>query len=1234
MAHNFTDEQKLAVFTRDKDLLVSAAAGAGKTAVLVERIIHIITNDQKPVDIDRLLVVTYTEAAAAEMKERVLRAISERLELDQSNEHLKRQLMLLNNANISTVHSFCMKLIRNNFHLVDIDPNFRIADNTEKNLIKSEILDELFEEEYESNPDFARLAEAYGVSKVNDAQLQNLVLSVYEFIENSPWPQDSLDKCIEMFNGGVGTRVWTDVLKEDIRGVLDGALENVKLAIEIAASDFGPNTYVEALESDAELIAGLQLALDRPFDELYSAFDGVKFAALSRKKPVNEVDPDLKQLVQTIRNKDVKDGVASVQKHIFFKPPEKMYEDLQNVYPVMQSLGRLVTRFSEMYTRHKREKGLADFNDLEHYALDILMDGSSSVGNVVPSHTAVEYSRLFEEVLIDEYQDCNPIHELILSLISKKDKKNTFMVGDIKQSIYKFRRAKPELFIEKYKAFSNDVSGSSMKINLSKNFRSRENILDCVNFFFGQLMSRDATEIDYDDESALRVGAAFPDDGFDDTLEIYVIDRSGEGVGEVDVDEDTEIEELAQTELEARFVAEKINALVTESGGGICYGDIVILMRSVKNDGGAFVNELKRYNIPAAVDLASGFYDALEISTVISFLQVIDNPRQDVFLITVLHSPVYGLTADELMDVRGFDRKADFYMCVSGYAAADGCAATADKLNRFLSDLAKWRKLSAYCSISELISVIYRDTDYFNYAGALPGGDVRQANLLALKEKSLQYERTSFKGLFNFIKYMERVLKKEASLDEGEAKVFSENENIVRIMTIHKSKGLEFPVVFLCGLGKRFPKSDERKAIVMHEYLGFGPNYVDLDRRVKTNTLAKTAIVKKLSRESLAEDVRVLYVALTRAKSKLILTGCVKSLAAKTDKWVRAAGYAKKTLPAHRITEAQSMLDLVMAAALRHAAGEKVRRLSVNGMFIKTGNDELYNDKSRMEITLHSIADLQNASVAVGERNERLTEGLRDIINSGETDPEADFKLSWRYEREPLPSKLSVTEIKRVYNNESPDTVSLYETRLFNPPSFLKNETQTGIRRGKAIHAVLEHLELGKGKTSVGESEINENSAKKTAVNETTVNDLINRLVSDNIIERDDASLIPVKKIVAFAQSELGLRIAASERIYREIPFVLGLRPSEIYGDVQQREQQAESILVHGIIDCCFIEDGEAVIVDYKSDYVTEATAYTVAQKYRQQLLIYRKAVERSINKNVKMCVIYFVQIEKSIIID
>lgn len=1217
MGVKWTKEQQKVIELRNRNILVSAAAGSGKTAVLVERIIQMLTDEEHPMDVDRLLIVTFTEAAASEMKERIRSAIETALEVNPGNAHLQRQSTLIHSAQITTIHSFCLSVIREHFHLIDMDPGFRIAEEGELRLLKQDVLSELLEECYVNQEErFMELVEKLGSGK-NDKKLEGMILQLYEYSRSYPQPQKWLEHCVNQY------AECENYLKQEgtgeepvfLRRALDWAQKYIEDLVELADQCIriceepdGPYMYAPMLEEDRIILDKLAGAAD--FEELYERLSDIKWKALSRKKD-ESVDSEKRTQVQDIR-KQIKDLIGELGKTYFYETPAELLLDMANAKGTMEILAELVNRFAIMFADQKQRKHLIDYNDMEQFALQILTEEKE--GELIPSQTAREYQEQFYEVMIDEYQDSNLIQEAILTSVStvSREKYNIFMVGDVKQSIYRFRLSRPELFMEKYDSYSSEDS-EMQKIDLHKNFRSRPEVLDGVNYIFRQIMRRDLGGIVYDEQAALYPGAEFePVIGADGKsayeMELLLVDAQKTG-NEFELSDNNK-------QLEVRVIAKRIKELlrtakVTDKASGQLrpaeYRDIVILMRSVKGWADVVSSILAEEGIPAYIGSTEGYFGTYEISVLLDYLQLLDNQRQDLPLAAVLASPFVGLNPQQLAEIRLAAKEGFFYKAAEGLAQRAGEEEEKDekdslayKLRAFYLQLTHFREMVPYTAIHELLQKIIEETGFSLYVAAMPGGERRIANVEMLVEKAAAFEGTSYKGLFNFIRYIEQLQKYD--VDYGEANIADEQENTVRIMSIHKSKGLEFPIVFVAGMGKKFNTTDITGSVIIHPEWGVGLDAVDLQRRTKIPTFLKKTIQQEIKLENLGEELRVLYVALTRAKEKLILVGCPSQKQLKEvsedgmlcQKAVRRAD--GEVLPFYTLIGANSYLHWVVPALMGEDAPVHCRIIG------RTEMEEEEEIEQRSELLARDVLEHWATGTVYDAK-------LREHL-------EVQSQYHYPYaEEQKLKLKFTVSELKkRAYlQEESGETV--YEEPEVVPliPQFLQEEeVLTGASRGSAYHKLLELLNY--------ELSYDENSL--TAMMEELQKE---RKLSDEMVQ-----CIRKADILRFLNSDSGRRMQAAakrKQLSKEQPFVLGIDAKEIYPDIKGDER----ILVQGIIDVYFEEDGELVVLDYKTDNVRSAKE--LRDRYHAQLDYYAQALEQLLQKKVKEKIIYSFTLGEEIII-
>ena len=875
MSVKWTKEQEQAIYEKGRNILVAAAAGSGKTAVLVERIINKIINEN--VDIDKILVVTFTNASASEMRERILNALYKKIDEEQNNERLQNQITLLNKSSICTIDSFCLDVVRNNFFELDISQNFRIGDTTEIEILKQDVLEEIFENKYENeDKDFIKLINTY-TSYKDDTPLKELILKIYTYIQSNPFPNKWLDEQIEKFNltekltQDFSKTIWGKLLLKETNEILEDCIIQLKEESKVLLKYPELITYSQIINDDIEQLELLKTNLDS-WDKAYELILNIKFKtwAVNKKITIEEKDK-----AKEIRE-EVKKSLKKIKEKILIFNSQEANEDINDMYNILKKLENIILEFGEEFEKSKKERNIVDFNDIEHFALKILLDENNN-----PTQIAKKYQDKFEEIAIDEYQDSNLVQEYILTSVSRKN--NIFMVGDVKQSIYKFRQARPDLFLDKYKTYKlkNEINdeNNGLKIQLFKNFRSRKEVLDFSNAIFSSIMTEKLGELNYSEDEFLNLGADYQDTQQNLKAEINILNT--EDIEEnIEEDEEEEQERVEDIELEAKFVANKIKELIDtkfqiydakkQEKRDIQYKDIVILLRSTKEAAPIFEKEIIKNDMPVFSDSSSEYLESIEIQTIMNLLKIIDNPLQEIPLVAVMRSVIGGFSDNELVEIRLSDKYDNFYNTLLK-SRKDVNKKIKNKIDKLLNNLKQWRKEEEYLSLDELIWKIYNDTGYYNYVGLMTNGSQRQANLKMLFERAKQCESISYKGLFNFINYIEKI--KTSSKDMDSAKIIGENDNVVRIMSIHKSKGLEFPVVFLSGTGKQFNMQDLNNKILLHPDIGIGVKYIDYDRQIEYDTLSKQAMKNQIMLETLSEEMRVLYVALTRAKEKLVVTG-------------------------------------------------------------------------------------------------------------------------------------------------------------------------------------------------------------------------------------------------------------------------------------------------------------------------------------------------------------------------
>ncbi len=1200
MAVKFTKEQQQVIDLRNRNILVSAAAGSGKTAVLVERIIARLTRDKDPIDIDELLIVTYTEAAAAEMKERIQSAIEKALEEDVENVHLQRQATLIHQARITTIHGFCLSVIRDYFHTIDLDPGFRVAEEGELKLLKHDVAEELIEQYYaEGNPKFLDFVESFAYGK-DDRKLEEILLQLYTFSRAYPNPNKWLAECVDQYeNDSLLEMVLEDVKRNQIEW-----LEDLDFAISVCESENGPRVYYDALTSDILMLSKLSGCSN--FEEMQQTFANLKWVTLkaNRDKTVDEEKIDLVKLIR----KDVRTAVEKMQDQYFFDTADEIKKDLAIAKGNMEVLAEMVQSFAESFRAKKQSKNLMDFEDMERYALEILTREED--GEFVPSPAAKELQEKFAEIMIDEYQDSNLIQEAILTSVSRvrTGEYNIFMVGDVKQSIYRFRLSRPELFMEKFHTYSLEDS-EKQRIDLHMNFRSRREVLDSTNFIFEQIMTNGFGGIEYDEKAALYVGATYYKDMPDNETELLLVDAEF-------------CEKDERIELEARTVAQKIRELVgnhmiydkkLDAYRAVRYSDIVVLTRSLVGWTDVFSEVLGEEGIPTYTSSKKGYFQTREIKLILDYLRILDNPRQDIPFVAVLLSVFGQLNNEELAVIKSNTDKKTLYESVCAYIENGEDIELVEKLQRFMQQYKVFRQRVPYTAIHVLLWQILEETGYGNYTAALPGGQQRAANLEMLLEKAVAFENTSYKGLFNFVRYIEQLQKYD--VDYGEASLQDENMDVVQLMSIHKSKGLEFPIVFVAGIGKLFNTKDSKSNMVIHPELGVGLDAVDIVGRTKTPTILKKIIQKQIVLENTAEELRVLYVAMTRAKEKLIMTGAVKNLGTMLGKYEKLGQRVEKRLPYGGLTTASSYLDWILPALYRNQCFAPVMDRFEKAIPF---TNPLFRQDVPLLIKVLDVADVEANAVEELVENEVTKQILlkwdtTEVYNE-DAKEQIQNQFSYQYphkSNQMIKQKMSVSELKkRAYEEETSET--LFEEEVVIPllPNFIQEKTKhMGAFRGTAYHRVLELLDFSKEYT---EAELQKE---------------MQDFVEQGLVEAEMPGCINVADILLFFRSNVGQRIRKASRqgkYHAEQPFVLGLDAKEIYGEVSD-----EVILIQGIIDVYFEEDDQLVVLDYKTDKV--AHEQELIERYRAQLDYYAKALERLTGKTVKEKIIYSFTLQKEI---
>jgi ATP-dependent helicase/nuclease subunit A len=1217
MGVEFTTEQQAVIDARDCNILVSAAAGSGKTAVLVERIIKMVLGG---LDVDHLLVVTFTKAAAAQMKEKITAAIQDKLVLDPDNEHLQKQETLIHNAQITTIDSFCQYVIRNNFNTIGLDPSFRVADEGELKLLQEEVISNMIEEEYEAaksveDSDFVFFMDYFNQGSRDDRSI-GFINDLFKFSVSMPWPEEWIRERAsdyELSGESFDELPWVKECMRYTKSTLRECADKIDRAYKLCLEPDGPYMYGDLLEAEKDSIYAA-LRYDT-YDALFDGLRGITFDRLSTKRDTS-VNADKRELAKSLRG-DVKDRIGKLVTDYFALPSEAVIANMELCDRAVKELCRLTLEFKSRFDELKRERQVIDFSDMEHFALQILVDPDTKQ----PTQVALEYRDYYKEVLIDEYQDSNNVQEMILKAISGEvaGDSERFMVGDVKQSIYKFRLARPELFMEKLHSYGRDERASDRRIDLHKNFRSRREVLDITNYIFKRIMGADLGGVEYDTDAMLDPGRPFEEPTYDISPEMIFID--GSDTLDDDTPDEEGIRDMSSREKEALLIAERIHQL-REEKSDLMFKDIVILMRAPSGWDETFKDVLESQAIPVYIESKSGYLDAPEVAILLDYLSIIDNPRQDVPLTAVMHSSVGNFSDEELALIRiAIKENKDLS---GGETLYDGLMSDLDleddlktKVKVFTDSLEEYRHMSTYTPVHELLQIIIDDTDYEQIVTAMPGGTQRRANVEMLLNKAADFEKTSFRGLFHFVRYIEHI--KVVQVDYGEAGTIDENSDVVRIMSIHKSKGLEFPVVFVAGLSKDFDKRDTYGDLIIDMDLGIGVKSINTDLRVKYDTLRRRMIANKIGTDNLGEEIRVLYVALTRAKEKLIMTSYVKNLAGTLEaqlKDISHLGAAGEALPYSVRVSAGNYLSMVLPSLMLHP--------SMGGLLDKY-------ELSRQDYDTHSEGSGNSPLIriyAVGDKD--LLDGIRagafkatmrreTLENGGNIDEKLLESLKEKFfaryphaDLKGLFTKTTVSELKKKA------MVDEDEFGVVSAPYAAEEEprgTLTGAERGSAYHRVMELLD---------EYAFADTSADG-------IRDWIAGTAGKGLIPDEYRDVVKPEDVRTYLLTDLGTRMGAAfsrGELMREKPFMMGISAKEL----DPAFPEEEMVLVQGIVDAWFLEDDEIVLLDYKTDKVGDGKA--LVDRYAVQLQLYKRALEAATGKKVKEVYIYSFTLESVIKLD
>ncbi len=1219
MAIKWTGEQKNVIEHRGKNMLVSAAAGSGKTAVLVERIISLVTDEKNPIDLDKLLVVTFTKAAAGEMKERIRKALEKKIAENPENEQLRRQAVLIHNAHISTIHSFCTYIIKNYFYYLNIDPVFRVMDEGESKLMKADCIHELVEEALQQeNREIRDFILAFGSGK-STRGMEEEILSIYNMVISDPWPKKWLEKAKSNYQTNAKEIESSELIRnciEDIKEKLHGLIMQAEINKERAEAYNGPNRYVPALQADIDMMK--KMLEEESFEELQKEFKNIKHKTLPGRPVSENEDPDITKTVADSRKK-LKEELKKIQENYFGISLEELQEEMSFCSGHINTLCSILLDFMERFAQKKRQNNLMDYNDLEHFALNILVKENEK-GEFIKTEAAREIAEEFAYIMVDEYQDSNGIQEWILSSIAGKGGKenNRFMVGDIKQSIYGFRHACPQLFTEKYQSYRNAKDGEV--IDLFSNYRSRKTVIDTVNLLFGKLMDQEMGGVDYDSKQRLNSAAVYPEreNEEDCNTEIFLLDR-------MDPDMENGRNKKEAIETEAALVAGRIKELhknmqifdkEEQTYRPMRYSDCVVLLRSGSDYFEIFDRVLKNMGVPAYAMTRTGYFSAVEVRVILDYLRILDNPLQDIPMAAVLFSPIVGCTAQELAEIRLFRPEEMLFHACREYCQFGENPELTEKLQKFFRNYLKFNEMARYTPVSSLLDEIYRVSNYRSYVRVMPGGAQRAANLDMLMEKAAAYEKSSYSGLFNFIRYIDELQK--ASEDFGEANLFSESADAVRIMTIHKSKGLEFPIVFLCGFEKEFNKSDSKGSIIVHRDLGIGIDAIDLKEGKKKAGFYKYNIAQRIKKDMLSEELRVLYVALTRAKEKLIITMVSKDLQKEIEKCSSERALWKKEVPYAVKTSASSYAGWILPVLSNFSCFDPAEQWAGCGALAKEKCDFI-------NIYVCSVDSLIN-----NEKEGRLDllENLKKIPDENESqiyDRELyeylqkvrEFEYPYRKE-ENIPEKLSVSDIKTEHVEEMEEEELFKEELVPYIPSFIQKEEaeKSGAERGTVYHKFWKLLRY-------------ENLTEPEHYYSELM-EMKKKFCEEGKLTKEEDKCLFVKDFISFLKDPIGIRMkkAAFEgKLFREQPFTMEMQARE----ADSKWDSGETILIQGMIDVYFEEDGEIVLLDYKTDWTKDESGEELIQKYKKQLWLYKKALEKSSQKKVKEVMIYSTHLKKCV---
>lgn len=1171
MGVNWTTDQRHAIECRKGSVLVSAAAGSGKTAVLVERVIRRLTDKDNPCSAEDLLIVTFTRAATAQMREKIGAAILKRLSEDPTDRHLRRQYMLLPFAKICTIDSFCNDLVRENFHALGISPDYSLLDNETAVIMKNDVCEAMLERAYEEDLDgrFSELSDMMS-SGSSDEDFAKLIIKMYDISTAYPFPDLWLDSLIgEYSQPDINKSRWGGIIKKYVCDMLDYCVSSSRDVMTAMESDpIVADAYGAAVQSDINMYAELREKINSDWDEALEAFKTVKYMSLGRVPKGYE--SETKNVVTTARKK-LKDLLKKVP-GIMCVSSEEHADDMRLLRDPVTKLIELVKQFGREYSAEKDKMNSADFSDILHRALNLLAVSDGS-GGYIKTDLARELSSHYIEILIDEYQDINEAQDMIFRAISA-DENNLFTVGDVKQSIYRFRQAMPEIFLRRRSTTHSFESGRyPLGITLGSNFRSRVGVTSCVNYIFRQMMSTEAGELEYDDSEALNAAAKYPERDTPD-CELHVVTDKGNRADTL--------------EAQARYVAKYIERTVREGkmlvtkGGAlhpVSYGDFCILLRTAKNVSSVYANALSERGIPVFSPETGGFFEAAEISFILSLLRVLDNPVQDIPLAAVMLSPLFGFSAGELADIRASAKERleagetePLYRSVA-VSADEGD----EKAAAFLKKIESLRRLSLTLSAGELVRRVCEETGFDAIAGAMPDGERRRLNIGLLCDYAEKYEAAGNLGLSGFIRFIDKVAR--TSGDLATAARPSENADIVRIMTVHQSKGLEFPICILADMQHAFNERDNTEPVLISSSAGLGMKRRTEDGISVYDTASRRAAVITSERMGRSEEMRVLYVALTRAKENLVMVTSVPNPEKGLAKVAVECGIGERANP-FAVLRMNNFSDLVLTALMRHPAADELRKLS--GVDVPIFLSE--KDRFKLKVIVSDSESFMTESA-----NEQKIAAKPVFFN------EVQARLDYSDPR----SVLSSVPAKRAASDGSERGINR-EYFASSRPAFMSSGGLTPAQRGTATHKFMQFSNYAAARADI-ESELA-------------------RLVDGGFLSEDEGKAVNIGAAKRFFMSPLAERIFASDNVMREKKFA-ALFPAKFFYPELTGEAAEEKIVVQGIADCVFVEDGELVIVDYKTDTGVDAEA--LLDRYSAQLEIYREALSQALGMPVKETLLY-----------